>query len=286
MEIDLDKIAKIFAVESDEHLAAMEQARDAQPEDDPAAQILASAVAFRRWALTHREEFQLVDAIVPARWQIKIPRAIERRASWIKFGILTTVIVYFLSTKDPLIYPYVEPFWMFTRMGTTAMWTGLALLTPEATSRTLLRAGAVCYGAWVAGTAVGVAGATLPMLEGMTFAVFPVLFVGLMALTAGSRSAAGRAMLAALLVVVLLAVWPALGGLAPVAAAVVVAGFAHLGVVPPANGERYDVELLTSLLLEDATWSMSPYELWLQTREDIRKRLPPDPASAAAAPAW
>jgi NosR/NirI family nitrous oxide reductase transcriptional regulator len=63
---------------------------------------------------------QLVDAIVPARWQLKIPRAIERRASWIKYGILTSVVTYFLVTKDPLIYPYVEPFWMF----------GLHLRTP------------------------------------------------------------------------------------------------------------------------------------------------------------
>jgi RNA polymerase sigma-70 factor (ECF subfamily) len=33
--------------------------------------------------------------------------------------------------------------------------------------------------------------------------------------------------------------------------------------------ERYDVELLTSLLHEDATQSMPPYELWLQGRTDI-----------------
>jgi polyferredoxin len=63
---------------------------------------------------------QLVDAIVPERWQVKIPRAIERRASWIKYGILTGVVGYFLVTNDPLIYPYVEPFWMF----------GLNLRTP------------------------------------------------------------------------------------------------------------------------------------------------------------
>jgi len=63
---------------------------------------------------------QLVDSIVPARWQVKIPRAIERRASWIKYGILTGVVVYFIVTRDPLIYPYVEPFWMF----------GLNLRTP------------------------------------------------------------------------------------------------------------------------------------------------------------
>ena len=35
--------------------------------------------------------------------------------------------------------------------------------------------------------------------------------------------------------------------------------------------ERYDMESLTSLLHEDATWSMPPYELWLQTHLDITK---------------
>jgi RNA polymerase sigma-70 factor (ECF subfamily) len=35
--------------------------------------------------------------------------------------------------------------------------------------------------------------------------------------------------------------------------------------------ERYDLDSLTSLLHEDATWSMPPYELWLQTHEDIRR---------------
>jgi RNA polymerase sigma-70 factor, ECF subfamily len=34
--------------------------------------------------------------------------------------------------------------------------------------------------------------------------------------------------------------------------------------------ERYDMDSLTSLLREDATWSMPPYELWLRTHLDIR----------------
>jgi RNA polymerase sigma-70 factor (ECF subfamily) len=33
--------------------------------------------------------------------------------------------------------------------------------------------------------------------------------------------------------------------------------------------ERYDMDSLTSLLQHDATWSMPPYELWLQTHSDI-----------------
>jgi RNA polymerase sigma-70 factor, ECF subfamily len=35
--------------------------------------------------------------------------------------------------------------------------------------------------------------------------------------------------------------------------------------------ERYDLDSLTSLLHEDATWNMPPYDLWLQTHEDIRR---------------
>jgi RNA polymerase sigma-70 factor (ECF subfamily) len=34
--------------------------------------------------------------------------------------------------------------------------------------------------------------------------------------------------------------------------------------------ERYDMDSLTSLLHEDATWSMPPYDLWLRTHDDIR----------------
>ena len=34
--------------------------------------------------------------------------------------------------------------------------------------------------------------------------------------------------------------------------------------------ERYDMDSLTALLHEDANWNMPPYELWLQTHEDVR----------------
>lgn len=43
-------------------IGALDDARSRYPDDDPAAQILASAVAFRRWARTNREEFALVFA--------------------------------------------------------------------------------------------------------------------------------------------------------------------------------------------------------------------------------
>ena len=35
--------------------------------------------------------------------------------------------------------------------------------------------------------------------------------------------------------------------------------------------ERYDMDSLTALLQQDATWNMPPYELWLKTHDDIRR---------------
>jgi NosR/NirI family transcriptional regulator, nitrous oxide reductase regulator len=72
---------------------------------------------------------QLMDSILPARWRVNVPRAIERRASLIKYGILAAAITYFIATGDPLIYPYIEPFWMFGMQGKTpALWIGLTAL--------------------------------------------------------------------------------------------------------------------------------------------------------------
>jgi len=71
---------------------------------------------------------QLVDAVVPARWRVTVPRALERRSAWIKYVVLGTVLTYFLATRDPLIYPYVEPFWMFGLHGTPALWVALGAL--------------------------------------------------------------------------------------------------------------------------------------------------------------
>jgi len=72
---------------------------------------------------------QLMDRVVPSKWRIKVPRAVEDRAAWIKYGILAGVLAYFIVTRDPLIYPYVEPFWLFGIYGKTpVLYTMLALL--------------------------------------------------------------------------------------------------------------------------------------------------------------
>jgi polyferredoxin len=72
---------------------------------------------------------QLLDRVAPNRWQIKVPPVIERRASLVKYGILVFAISYFVLTRDPLIYPYIEPFWMFGLHGRTLpLWIGLGAL--------------------------------------------------------------------------------------------------------------------------------------------------------------
>jgi NosR/NirI family transcriptional regulator, nitrous oxide reductase regulator len=71
---------------------------------------------------------QTLDAILPAKWRVDVPRSIEKRAAWIKFAILAGVLAYYAVTHDLLIYRYTEPFWMFSMLGTPMMWTLLALL--------------------------------------------------------------------------------------------------------------------------------------------------------------
>ncbi len=56
-----EELVRIVAVDIDASAAAeIALVRDTQPEDDPAARMVASAVAFRQWALNNREEFSLV----------------------------------------------------------------------------------------------------------------------------------------------------------------------------------------------------------------------------------
>jgi len=71
---------------------------------------------------------QLIDKVVPAKLRINVPKALDRRAANVKYALLGGTLLYFFMTRNLLAYRYVEPFWMFTRQGTTVMWTGLALL--------------------------------------------------------------------------------------------------------------------------------------------------------------
>jgi predicted branched-subunit amino acid permease len=74
--------------------------------------------------------------------------------------------------------------------------TGLALSRPGPAERTVALTGALAYGAWVLGTVAGVTGASAGELAPVADAVFPVLFVGLAAVTARARDDAARAVVA------------------------------------------------------------------------------------------
>lgn len=71
---------------------------------------------------------QLLDAALPRGWRVNVPRAVERRAAWIKFGLLAAVLAYFLATSNTMVYRYVEPFWMFGLSESTPLWLGLGVL--------------------------------------------------------------------------------------------------------------------------------------------------------------
>jgi len=71
---------------------------------------------------------QLIDAIVPARFQVRIPAALERRASYIKYAILFGAIAYYLLTDENSFYRYIEPFWMFSFEASTLLWVGVGVL--------------------------------------------------------------------------------------------------------------------------------------------------------------
>jgi len=71
---------------------------------------------------------QLLDKVVPARLRVEVPRRIDQRAAYIKYGLLAATVLYFLITKNISIYRYVEPFWMFSLQATTGLWIGLGVL--------------------------------------------------------------------------------------------------------------------------------------------------------------
>jgi predicted branched-subunit amino acid permease len=89
--------------------------------------------------------------------------------------------------------------------------------------RTLLLTGLCCYGAWIVGTALGILGAGVQGLDRIAEALFPVLFVGLAALTARTLGLAARAVLAATLTAAICFVTPEWRALAPAVTGLLVA---------------------------------------------------------------
>jgi predicted branched-subunit amino acid permease len=89
--------------------------------------------------------------------------------------------------------------------------------------RTLISTGILCYAAWIGGTVLGVLGAQIPGVEGFAAAVFPVLFIALAGLAAGSRSIRMRALAAAAITAAICIALPDVRALAPVVAGFIVA---------------------------------------------------------------
>jgi len=71
---------------------------------------------------------QLIDAVVPKRFQLTVPQWLEQRASYIKYGILFGAVGYYLVTHEIAFYRYIEPFWVFTFDATPVLWTLLGVL--------------------------------------------------------------------------------------------------------------------------------------------------------------
>ena len=71
---------------------------------------------------------QLMDRVVPPRLRIEVPRRIEDRAAWVKYGLLGGILVYFFLSGNVAAYRYVEPFWMFSLKASTGLWIALGVL--------------------------------------------------------------------------------------------------------------------------------------------------------------
>jgi polyferredoxin len=71
---------------------------------------------------------QLMDATIPKRFRVEPPRWLERRAGYVKYGLLAAVMIYYVATRHTNVYRYVEPFWMFTGQANLALWIMLGVL--------------------------------------------------------------------------------------------------------------------------------------------------------------
>jgi polyferredoxin len=65
---------------------------------------------------------QLIDAVVPKRFQLEVPANVERYAGYVKYGILFAAVGYYLATSEISFYRYIEPFWLFTFDATPLLW--------------------------------------------------------------------------------------------------------------------------------------------------------------------
>ena len=100
---------------------------------------------------------------------------------------------------------------------------GLAVGFGTDAVRTTLLSGTMFYLSWLAGTALGLLGASFEGVQEAAEAVFPVLFIALAALSCPTRSVAVRAVVAGVATGAVVALWPGSAAVAAVTAAIAVA---------------------------------------------------------------
>ena len=100
---------------------------------------------------------------------------------------------------------------------------GIAIASEDDAAQALLISGAMFYAAWQIGTVLGLLGASAEAIADAAQAVFPVLFIGLAAVSCRSRSVGMRAVVAAGAAAAGAILWPDGGGIVAVAAAIAVA---------------------------------------------------------------
>lgn len=100
---------------------------------------------------------------------------------------------------------------------------GLAIASGRDVARVLVVSGVMFYAAWQVGTLLGVLGAQLVAIEDLAAAVFPILFIGLAAVTSHGRADAYRAFAAAGMVLALAFLLPQAYSFLPIIAAILVA---------------------------------------------------------------
>jgi predicted branched-subunit amino acid permease len=143
-------------------------------------------------------------------------------------AILATVLA--LNARNLVLGAALRPLLATTRMRRAILgWFlvdeafGLAVASGRDAARVLAISGVLCYAAWQVGTLLGVAGAEVVTLEDFASAIFPVLFVGLAALTARGDDAIVRIAVAAAIVLVGARLAPDLQPFLPIVAAILVA---------------------------------------------------------------
>jgi predicted branched-subunit amino acid permease len=110
--------------------------------------------------------------------------------------VLATAAV--LSLRNLLLGAMVRPHLGATAARRAALsWflideiAGLAIASRAGAARVLAFSGALCYLAWNLGTVLGVIGGSWPQMDGLSAAVFPVLFLGLAGASGGPDRGAG-----------------------------------------------------------------------------------------------